>query len=249
MVLGHRGVRNAEVTENTIEAFQEAFQRGARGIEIDVESTADGKLIVVNRWFCKARLGFFPWEKDLADLKAAAQGQGIKIPSFHDACLFMKDRPKSIFNVEIKSSHSFLCHTARKAVNVIRHHGIDDRVILSSFDVNTLVTTRFFHHTLETAYLFRLNDRTVKVEDKKKWRFKVNTWLNRSGIKGFLVGADTLHPEISLFPGPGAKERPWMKAARLMGKRVNAWTVDQKEEMEKAVAAGVAVVISDGVRW
>jgi len=64
-----------------------------------------------------------------------------------------------------------------------------------------------------------------------------------------LVGADTLHPEISLFPRPDAREKLWMKAARLMGKRVNAWTVDQKEEMEKAVAAGVAVVISDGVRW
>ncbi|WP_092210917.1 glycerophosphodiester phosphodiesterase [Desulfoluna spongiiphila] len=249
MVLGHRGVRNAEVTENTLAAFEEAFKRGARGIEIDVESTADGKLIVINRWFCKARLGFFPWEKDLEGLRAAAQGQGIKVPSFHDACRFMKSKPKSIFNVEIKSSHPYLCHTARKAVNVIRHHGIDDQVILSSFDINTLITTRFFHHTIETAYLFRLNDRTVQIEDKKRWRFKINTLLNRSGIKGFLVGADTLHPEISLFPRPGARETLWMKAARLMGKRVNAWTVDEPEEMEKAVAAGVAVVISDGVRW
>lgn len=247
VILGHRGVRHAHVTENTLEAFEEAFRRGARGIEIDVESTAEGKLIVINRWFCKARLGFFPWEKELAELRATAREEGIEVPLFHDACGFMASRKESIFNVEIKSSHRFVCHTARKAVNVIRHHGIDDRVILSSFDLNTLITTRFFHRTIETAYLFRLNDRTVRIQDKKRWRFKVNTLLNRSGIKGFLAGADTLHPEITLFPKPGAGEKIWMKGAKLLGKRVNAWTVDGSEDMQKAVAAGVRVVISDKV--
>lgn len=30
----------------------------------------------------------------------------------------MKKKDNSIFNVEIKSSHSFICHTARKAMEV-----------------------------------------------------------------------------------------------------------------------------------
>ncbi len=54
---------------------------------------------------------------------------------------------------------------------------------------------------------------------------------------------DTLNPEIKLFPEKG--ERLWLKGASLLGKRVNAWTVDCEEDFEKAVGAGVAVVISD----
>ena len=54
---------------------------------------------------------------------------------------------------------------------------------------------------------------------------------------------DTLNPEIKLFPEEG--ERLWLKASRLLGKRVNAWTVDSEEGFQKAVRSAVAVVISD----
>ena len=249
IVLGHRGIRKESVPENTSAAFKEAIKRGASGIEIDVESTLDKKLIVVNRWYLKSQFGFFPWEKSLETIQGIAKDNGYEIPTFSKCCEFIKRNENSIFNVEIKSSNYFICHTARKAVNIIRHHGIDDQVIISSFDINTLLTSRFFHRTIETAYLFRSVNRVVHLEDRKKWHYKVNSWVNRSGIKGFLIGVDTLHPEISLFPDSSSeKEKLWMKAARLTGKRVNTWTVNTEEDRSKAMLAGVKIIISDSIK-
>ena len=203
----------------------------------------DGKLVVANRWFLKTEFDLFPWEGTLEEIKRLGHTKGIAIPTFDDTCRLIKKRPQAVFNVEIKSSDTLLCRTAKAAMAVIKHHGIDDQVIVSSFDINTLLTTRFFHPTIETAYLFRQEDRVLNVEDKKRFTYKLNTLVNRSGIKGFLVGVDTLHPEIKLFPEQG--ERLWIKAARVLGIRVNAWTVDSEEDFEKALGAGVAVIISD----
>lgn len=200
LILGHRGIRKGGVPENTLAAFEEAFRRGASGVEIDVESTLDGKLIVVNRWFLKSEFGFFPWEKTCGVIQELALEKGIEIPTFLAACEFMKKKDNSIFNVEIKSSHPFTCHTARKAIETIKSQNIDTQVIISSFDMNTLLTTRYYHRTIETAYLFRTVDRVAKIEEKNTLRYKINSLINHTGIKGFLIGVDTLHPEISLFP-------------------------------------------------
>lgn len=248
LILGHRGVRKGGVPENTLAAFEEAFRRGASGIEIDIESTSDGKLIVVNRWFLKSQFGIFPWEESCNVIQKLASEKGIEIPTFLESCEFMKKKGNAIFNVEIKSSDSFVCHTARKAMEIIKSQGIDTQVIISSFDMNTLLTTRYYHRTIETAYLFRTEDRVANIEEKNTLRYKVNSMINHTGIKGFLVGVDTLHPEISLFPNNAEqKEKLWMRAARWMGKRVNAWTVDTKEDLTKAMGTGVTIVISDSV--
>lgn len=247
IIIGHRGIRNEDIPENTIAAFEEALKREASGIEIDVESTLDGKLIVVNRWYLQSKFGFFPWERTFEEIQKLAMEKGIGIPTFFETCKFIKQKDNLIFNVEIKSSHPFICHTARKAVNIIRHHSIDKQVIISSFDVNTLLTTRFFHRTIETAYLFRSVDRVLDLKDKKKWRYRINSMINHTGIKGFLIGVDTLHPEITLFPN-NSTQKLWMKTARWLGKRVNTWTVDKKEDLSKAILSGVKIVISDSAR-
>lgn len=248
LILGHRGVRKGGVPENTLAAFEEAFRRGASGVEIDVESTIDGKLIVVNRWFLKSEFGIFPWEESCDVIQKLALEKGIKIPTFLAACEFMKKKKNSIFNVEIKSSHFFICHTARKAMETIKSQSIDAQVIISSFDMNTLLTTRYYHRTIETAYLFRTVDRVANIEEKNTLRYKINSMINHTGIKGFLVGVDTLHPEISLFPENVKQKRKfWMRAALWLGKRVNAWTVDTREDLTKAMDTGVRIVISDSV--
>ena len=115
--------------------------------------------------------------------------------------------------------------------------------------MNTLLTTRFFHRTIETAYLFRSVDRVVNMKDKNTLRYKINSLINRTGLKGFLVGVDTLHPEITLFPNDSKKKRKlWLSMAHWMGKRVNTWTVDTKEDCSKAMLAGVGIMISDKVK-
>lgn len=246
LILGHRGCRDADVPENTIPAFQRAFEAGADGIEIDVESTKDGRLLVVNRWFLKKNFDFFPWERTLDDIQSQGRERGIVFPVFDEVCQFVKERPGWIFNVEIKSSHRFLCRTAQKAARRIVDFGIGDQVIVSSFDVNTLLTVKFFQAGLETAYLFRKEDRVVNVDRKKRFRYKLNGMINRSGIKALIAGADTLHPEISLFSKTG--KFPWQRNPLLAKKPVNTWSVDTGDDYDKALANGVDIIIADNPR-
>jgi glycerophosphoryl diester phosphodiesterase len=243
LILGHRGCRNSDVPENTLAAFQKAFEVGSDGIEIDVESTSDDKLVVTNRWFLKKNFDFFPWECDLYYLQSQGKQKGILIPTFDEVCELIKGKPDSIFNVEIKSSNIGSCRTAKKATKQIYNFGIENQVLLSSFDINTLLTVKFNHPKLETALLFRKDDRVLNVEDKKTFKYKINGIINRSGVKALLVATNTIHPEISLFST--GKKFFWQHNPLLSKMNINTWSVDSNEDFEKAINSGVDIIISD----
>jgi glycerophosphoryl diester phosphodiesterase len=243
LILGHRGCRNSDVPENTLLAFQKAFEAGSDGIEIDVESTSDNKLVVTNRWFLKQKLGFFPWERDLNHIQSHGKQKNILVPTFDEVCEFVMGIPDFIFNVEIKSSSNGYCRTAKEAAKQIYKFGIENQVILSSFDVNTLLTVKFNHPNLETAYLFRKDDRVLDIEDKKTLKYKVNGIINRSGLKALIAATNSLHPEISLFSSD--KKLFWQRNPLLSGKNINTWSVDSNENFDLAISNGVDIVISD----
>lgn len=68
LLVAHRGVWGGNVPCNTIPAYKTALAQGADMIEIDVDYTADGKLIVFHPGMERAFLGFgdslhrYPWE-------------------------------------------------------------------------------------------------------------------------------------------------------------------------------------------
>lgn len=243
LVLGHRGCRNSDVPENTIAAFQKAYNVGSDGIEIDVESTFDNHLVVTNRWFLKAHLGFFPWERDLNFIQKQGFQKGMLIPTFGEVCEFIKAIPDFIFNVEIKSSNKGYCRTAKAATKQIYNFGIENQIILSSFDINTLLTVKFNHPDLETAYLFRKDDRVLNLEEKKSFNYKVSGIINRSGLKALIARATTLHPEISLFNTE--RKLFWQSNTFLSKKDINTWSVDSNDNLDIAIGNGVDIVISD----
>ncbi len=243
LILGHRGCRKSDVFENTIPAFQKAFDAGADGIEIDVETTSDNRLVVANRWFLNKNFGFFPYERNLDTIQAYGKEKGISVPTFDEVCEFIKTFPESVFNVEVKSCDRFLCRTAKQVGHSIYRFGIERQVIVSSFDMNALVTMKFYYPGIESAYLFRMEDRVTELKEKGTAKYRLNGFINRSGIKAVLTGVSTLHPEIKLINEN--KQSPWQQYAKLTGKRINCWTVDTKADFRKAVNIGADIVISD----
>ena len=242
LILGHRGCRKSDVWENTIPAFQKAFDAGADGIEIDVETTADGRLVVINRWFSNKTFGFFPWERALGAIQAEGRKRGIAVPTFDQVCTFVSAYPASVFNVEIKSCDRFLCRTAKQVAGRLGFFGITHRVIVSSFDLNALFTMKYVSPQTETAHLFRLEDRVTDLNDKQTPAYKITGCINRSGIKAMLPWVDTLHPEIKLIKS----RRPlWARYAQRTGRRVNIWTVDTGNDFLKALDIGADIIISD----
>lgn len=243
LILGHRGCRNSDVFENTMPAFCKALDAGADGIEIDVETTSDGKLVVINRWFANKTFGFFPCERDLNTIQACGLEKNLLVPTFDGVCELIQSHCDSIFNVEVKSSDKRLCRTAKQVGRVINRFGIGHQVIVSSFDANALFTMKSMYPGIKTAYLFREEDRVTDLTYKRTLKYKLNGRINRSGIKAVMTGADMLHPEIKLIH----PYRPslWLKYARLAAKPVNCWTVDSKKDLKTAVNIGATMVISD----
>ena len=68
LLVAHRGVWGGNIPCNTIPAYESALRQGADMIEIDVDFTADGKLIVFHPGMERAFLGFgeslhrMPWD-------------------------------------------------------------------------------------------------------------------------------------------------------------------------------------------
>lgn len=243
LILGHRGCRKSDEIENTMPAFRRAFDIGADGIEIDVETAADGRLVVVNRWFAKKKLGFFPWEWDSNTIRELAREKGVEVPTFNEVCELIRSYPDAVFNVEVKSCDRLMCQTAKQVGNIIGRFEIARQVIVSSFDINALLTMKIYYPEIETAYLFRKEDRVTELKEKKTVKYRVNGLVNRSGLKAILTGSNSLHPEINLVREK--RHRLWQKYAILTSRRINCWTVDSLDDFKKAVGIGADIVISD----
>jgi glycerophosphoryl diester phosphodiesterase len=83
--IGHRGAKR-ELPENTLPAFQRAFERGADAIELDVHATADGVVVVHHDATAHTASGrlIALAEADWATVQTVEFADGIGIPRLAD---------------------------------------------------------------------------------------------------------------------------------------------------------------------
>src|ERR1700733_1639285 len=126
VAISHRG-EHLQRPENTIPAFEEAIRAGADFYEVDVQTTADGKLVLshdatVDR--CTdgkgkvAEMTFEQIEALDAGIKRGAEFAGTKIPTFDQALDLA--RGKIGVYVDVKNA------TAEDLVTHIDGHGMTD---------------------------------------------------------------------------------------------------------------------------
>ncbi len=130
VAIAHKG-EHLHHPENTLPAFQEAIRLGADFIEVDVRTTADGKLVLshdgtVNR--CTngkgeiAKMNFDEIRALDAGIKFGPQFAGTKVPTF-DEVLDLA-RGKSGIYVDVKQV------SAKDIVTHIGEHGMSDHVVI-----------------------------------------------------------------------------------------------------------------------
>ncbi len=136
LILGHRGFRQ-KYPENTVLSFLEAVMHGADGIELDVWLTKDEKLVVAHDEDFKRVADVAKKIKDstLADLKKIDMGMGQNVPTLGE--IFDSMPEKTLINVEIKD-----IDTVEKVIALIEKYGIEDRVMVSSFNIDALRKAR-----------------------------------------------------------------------------------------------------------
>jgi glycerophosphoryl diester phosphodiesterase len=219
VVLAHRGASRA-AAENTVEAFRLAASLGADGVELDARRTADG-IVVVHHDAFAAGAGSIV-ELTAAQLRASRPD----IPTLEEAL----DACDGIVNVEIKNfpnepDYDAEEHVAAQTAVTVARRNLVDRVIVSSFTVESLDRARAVDRRIRAGWLTLPG-------------FAVLDAVRLAHGRGY----DALHPERTALTADAARA---VAAAHDAGLSVNVWTVDDPDEIGLLASAGVDGIITN----
>ena len=143
-IIAHRGYSSL-YPENTMHAFKEAVVTGADGIELDVQLSSDGELVIYHDYNIgrntdmKGHVCEYTAE-ELSHIEVHAGKldiAGETIPTLRRYFEFMKDKP--VFtNIELKNTELPYEGMEEKLVALIDEFGMRDKVLFSSFNHRSL---------------------------------------------------------------------------------------------------------------
>jgi glycerophosphoryl diester phosphodiesterase len=157
-IFAHRGY-SASFAENTMEAFVEAAKAGADGLELDVQLTKDGELVVIHDEKVDRTTSGNGFVKDFLYKeirKLNANKKGIKkepIPALAEVLELLKTN-KMLCNIELKNGLIPYEGMEEKVIQLVRTYGLMDRIIISSFNHYSIVYSYRLAPEIETAPLF-----------------------------------------------------------------------------------------------
>ncbi len=223
LVFGHRGAR-AYAPMNTLPAFELAAEQGAHGIELDVHFSQDRRLIVLHDFTVDATTdgSGYAAAAPLSELKTLDAGRwfapefaGVRIPTLDE--VFETVGKRLLINVEIKSESVEPDGLEEAVADCIRRHGLQERVLVSSFNVLTLRRFRTAAPAVPLGYLFA-----------------------RIGMAGLEDDAfEAYHPHFERI------EPDLVAQAREHRKFINAWTVNDPQQAVELCNMGVHGIITD----
>ncbi|HXX66444.1 MAG TPA: glycerophosphodiester phosphodiesterase family protein [Polyangiaceae bacterium] len=224
-VVGHRGGRGEGwPPENTLEAFERARQQGARAVELDVRTSAEGEAVVFHdptmTRMTSGRDSRRVVDIPLGQLRAVDLGAGSRIPTLVDVLAWARS-PGIGVNVEVKYDVPNRTDVVRAAARAMRQ--CDTDVLISSFDPFMLAAVAALAPAVPRALLTHAG--------QPRWAGAVQALLRPP-----LVSAMHL-------------ERTQVGSGSIAGKyralRIGIWTVNSQLEAVDFVRRGAAWIISD----
>jgi len=221
LILGHRGA-SAVTPENTLAAFSRAMDDGADGIEFDVRLSRDSVPVVMHDATLK-RTGLL--ERAVSALTANELQQidvgswfanTTRNPQFSREKLPLLEQVYELFRenngllyVEMKCDRDEGAVLAEAVVRLTRVSGLQERVVVESFDLSAIAAVKKIDPAIRTAALFEPKlSRPISSVRRLKM---VNAALD--------VGAD----EIALHHSLAAARV--IEKARQAGLEIVVWTV------------------------
>lgn len=140
-VIAHRGY-SGKYPENTMLAFQKAVEEGCDEIELDVQLTKDRVAVVIHDEKIDRTTDGTGMVKDytyeeLKEFNAAAGFSGLtkfqQIPTFEEYCSWVS-KAGITTNIEIKTGSYYYEGIEQCIVDIIRKHGLESKVMFSSFN-------------------------------------------------------------------------------------------------------------------
>lgn len=226
-IFAHRGA-SAYAPENTVEAFALAMEQGADGIELDVQMTKDGQIVVIHdetidrvsdgtgavRDYTLEELKKFHFSNHMENYENAV------IPTLKEVLDLIKSS-NMLLNIELKTGIYWYPNLEEKTMELVKEAGMEDRVIYSSFNHYSIKKILELDSHAECAFLY--SDVILNVDKYAK----------NAGVCG-------LHPAVYHL-----KMAELLKEYQESGLKVRVWTVNKKEDMEKFIKADLEAVITN----
>lgn len=222
LIIAHRGATK-QATENSMKAFEEAYQIGADGIELDIHLTQDGHLVVTHDENVKKYTGenIDVCRVSLAKIKSLNLKGGEKIPTLNEV-LDAFAKKFSVINIEVKLSTPFTNGVEKKLVELLRQFNLSENIYISSFNIFCLLRIKKQAPYLKTGYLI----------GKDNWFIQWNPCIRLCQVHTINV------------------QNKWCRQERLkkyqqLGKDIWVWTVNDPQEMRLWIERGVSAIITD----
>jgi glycerophosphoryl diester phosphodiesterase len=226
--IAHRGA-SGHAPENTMAAFRHAVELGARFIETDLQITRDAQVIAMHDFTLdrtttgKGQTHLLTLDQiralDAGSWFGAGSGTyaGEHVPTLNEILDFAKEQD-IIFYLEIKSGPAWGVEHA--VVATLRDRNASAQVVILSFDPSALDSVHRLDSTMMTGLLCEhpsndLVERTV-----------------RAGARQLVAAGELITSAV-------------VEKAHRAGLQVVAWTINDVEQMQRLIAAGVNGIITD----
>lgn len=235
-IYAHRGV-SKYFPENTMLAFQKVEHTGAAGIELDVQLSGDGEVVVIHDETVNRTTNGEGYVKDLtlSELKKLEICHSFKvrmpiqsIPTLEEVLSWLVTTDLRL-NIEFKTNKIQYEGIEEKVFQLLIQYGITERILFSSFHYPTILQCKQLAREIPANYLV-----------SNSWKKPPNE-LVRAGVNG-------VNPNVQLLKSEGM--------ARLYqenGLTLYPYTVNTQKQLKLCQSVGCTGVITDDpmqlVKW
>ena len=233
LLFAHRGA-SAHAPENTLPAFELAADMGADGVELDVQITADDKLVVRHDRVlgrteeAAGRVQDWTFE----DLRALDVGSwfdsslgssyaGLQMPTPEEVVEMAGDR--LLLNFDVVNYSPSLDGVETLVVALFQRLKLFDRAMVSSFNPRVLWSVR---------------KQEPRIMIGATWRASL-PWYLRWGWWRRLLRPDALHPSFDLVTPESVAQ------AHARGQRLHTWIVNEPADIARMKEMGVDMIMGD----
>lgn len=223
-VWAHRGASGYK-PENSLASFELAAEMKADGVELDVQLSSDGQLVVIHDEtldrVCRGKASGYVKDYTLEELKKLDVGEGEKIPTLEEVVRLLEPTGLRI-NVELKTGIFRYEGIEEKVLELLKRYDICDRIWCSSFNHLSVMKMKELCSSMKCGFL-----------------------LGDVMIDPFSYAAEqrveALHPAVYHC----GQDVDFVKRAHEKNLEVHVWTVNQKDIMTALVKEGAEAVITN----
>lgn len=221
-VMAHRGA-STEAPENTMAAFQKAIDDMADYIELDVQLTNNGEVIVMHDSNAYRTTGVDAnivnmTYKEVKTLDAGSwfsdEYVGENVPSLKEVLELTQGKIK--LNIELKPADNDTA-LAKNTVRLIEKYNMVNDCVITSFSESALKAVKTYNQEIKVGYILSA---------------AYGDFYDMKNVDFFSVNAAFLSKRT-------------IDAIHNSGKRVYAWTVNNKESIKNLTNKGVDGIITD----